>query len=83
MPIERVRVPEAAKRLGKPASTIRVWATRYNVRRWKLPDGCVWFDYADLAAIDGHIYRGEPVPKTPEERDRLRANRRATAALAA
>jgi len=69
----------AAEALGRAPGTIYSWATRYRVRKWR-QDGRTLFDYRDLATIDGCIYRGVPVPPTPEERDRLRAQRRRTLA---
>ncbi|MGC5012538.1 hypothetical protein ACLQ2R_17380 [Streptosporangium sp. DT93] len=65
----------ASERLGVREATIRVWGTRYKVRKAKVL-GVIYWDYVDLAAIDGYIHRGEPVPATPEERDRLREQRR-------
>lgn len=72
---DRIPLSEAAELLGKSESTLRVWGTRYKVRRVKLL-GRVHWDYRDLATIDGCITRGEPVPATPEERDQLRADLR-------
>jgi hypothetical protein len=37
----------------------------------------VFYDYADLATIDGCMRRGEPIAATPDERDQLRASLRA------
>jgi hypothetical protein len=70
-----IRTPEAAQRLQKPETTVRVWGTRYGARKILL-NGRSFFDYADLATIDGCIARGERVPKTPEARDELRENLR-------
>lgn len=63
--------------LGKQPVTIRQWARRYRARQLGTVDRAVYYDYADLAAIDGYLHRGEPVPATPEARDRLRADLRA------
>ncbi|MET8866517.1 hypothetical protein ABZW11_26565 [Nonomuraea sp. NPDC004580] len=68
---DRIPLPEAAELLRRSESTLRVWGTRYKARRVKVL-GRVHWDYADLATIDGCIRRGEPVPATPEERDRVR-----------
>jgi hypothetical protein len=32
-------------------------------------NGVVYWDYNDLSTIEAFLYRGEPVPKTPELRD--------------
>lgn len=74
-----VRAPVAAARLGRAPGTIYSWDTRYNARKWKRGKVTL-YDYADLAAIDGHIVRGEPVPPTPEARALARAQRLAAAA---
>ncbi|WP_440100047.1 hypothetical protein [Streptosporangium sp. H16] len=64
----------AAARLGRSAVTIRQWARRYDVRRFDARAGAaVVYDFADLATIEGCIWRGDPVPATPEGRDELRA----------
>lgn len=68
---DRIPLHEAAQLLHRSASTLRVWGTRYNARRVRVL-GRVHWDYRDLATIDGCIRRGDPVPATPEERDRLR-----------
>jgi hypothetical protein len=67
----------AAALLGRQPVTIRQWARRYQARQLGTVDRAVYYDYADLAAIDGCMHRGEEVPATPEERDRLRERRRA------
>ncbi|WP_440063820.1 hypothetical protein [Streptosporangium sp. OZ121] len=65
----------AAARLGRSAVTIRQWARRYDVRRFDARAGAaVVYDFADLATIEGCIWRGDPVPATPEGRDELRAS---------
>ena len=74
-----VTYQRAAELLGRPQSTIRTWATRYNARRLQIGRR-VYLDYRDLATIEACLYRGDPVPPTPEERDALRAARRRTAA---
>ncbi|MBP2704415.1 hypothetical protein JOL79_11380 [Microbispora sp. RL4-1S] len=72
----------AAARLDRTASTLRDWVTRYNARRLGTVGRLTYVDFRDVATIDGCIYRGEPVPPTPEERDQLRAQRRAAARAA-
>lgn len=57
--------------------TIRQWARRYQARQLGIIDRAVFYDYADLATIDGCMARGDEVPATPEDRDRLRENLRA------
>ncbi|MFI6889173.1 hypothetical protein [Streptosporangium canum] len=70
----------AARRLGRSAVTIRQWARRYDVRRFDARMGsAVVYDFADLATIEGCIWRGDPVPSTPELRDALRASLAAAA----
>lgn len=79
---EPVTAVEAAKRLHKRPVTIRQWARRYAARQYDprhygMPDErAKYYDYADLATIDGCMSRGEPVPATPELRDQLRENLR-------
>lgn len=75
-----VTYQRAAELLGRPQSTIRTWAERYHVRRLCVIGRRVYLDYRDLATIEACLYRGDPVPPTPEERDALRAARRRTAA---
>lgn len=74
---EPVTAQTAAARLRKQPGTIRQWAHRYAARQLGTVDRAVYYDYGDLAAIDGFIHRGEPVPATPElraaHRDQLRA----------
>ncbi|MFI7449559.1 hypothetical protein ACIBQX_18830 [Nonomuraea sp. NPDC049714] len=36
----------------------------------------MFYDYNDLATIDGCMRRGEPIPLTADERDQLRASLR-------
>jgi len=74
-----VRAPTAAHRLQRAPGTIYSWDTRYHVRKWK-QGGVTLYDFRDLATIDGCMHRGEPVPSTPEKRDRLREQRRAAIA---
>lgn len=76
---EPVSLFAAAERLGKPRNTVGVWAHRYHARKLGKVDREVFYDYADLATIDACIHRGEPVPKTPEARDQLRASYRTAA----
>ncbi|GAA5046417.1 hypothetical protein GCM10023259_020290 [Thermocatellispora tengchongensis] len=63
----------AAVRLGREAVTIRQWARRYGVRVLGKSGREVVYDFADLATIEGCIWRGDPVPESPEGRDALRA----------
>ena len=79
-PRDPVTIAQAAQRLDRPEATLRVWASRHHARKIPFKPGkTAWYDYNDLAAIDGYLYRGERVPPTPEERDGLRAQRRAAA----
>lgn len=71
---------KAAALLARSPSTLRDWATRYAARRIGTVGRTTYLDYRDLAAIDGHIVRGEPVPPTPEARALARAQRLAAAA---
>ncbi|MFI7643725.1 hypothetical protein [Nonomuraea sp. NPDC049400] len=63
-----VAIAVAAERLQVPEGRIRVWGTRYRARKAKV-NGVVYWDYNDLSTIEAFVYRGEPVPKTPELRD--------------
>jgi hypothetical protein len=63
----------AAVRLGREAVTIRQWARRYGVRVLGRAGREVVYDFADLATIEGCIWRGDEVPDSPEGRDALRA----------
>lgn len=74
---EPVTAQAAAARLGKRPGTIRQWARRYNALQLGTVDRAVFYEYADLATIDGFIHRGEPVPATPELRAEYRAQLRA------
>jgi hypothetical protein len=79
---ELVTAIEAAHMLGRRPVTIRQWARRYQARQYDpsehgMPDErAKYYDYADLATIDGCMRRGEAIPATPEERDQLRAELR-------
>ncbi|MGP3914324.1 hypothetical protein [Nonomuraea sp. 10N515B] len=73
---EPVTAAEAAARLYKEPATIRKWAQRYAARELGRQERRTYYDWHDLATIDGCITRGEPVPPTPEERDQLRAELR-------
>jgi hypothetical protein len=75
--LEPMTAKAAAAQLGKSPITIRQWARRYAARQLGVVDRVVFYDYRDLATIDGCIERGEDVPATPELRDQLRAERRA------
>lgn len=80
--LELVTAAHAAKQLGKKPVTIRQWARRYNARQYDpaeygMPDQrAKYYDYNDLATIDGCMRRGEPIPATPEARDELREDLR-------
>ncbi|WP_068922181.1 helix-turn-helix domain-containing protein [Planobispora rosea] len=76
---ERITIADAAKRLGKPEPTVRVWASRYRARRLLKYGKTAWYDWLDLATIHRQIHLGLPVPATPEERDELRASLRSAA----
>ncbi|WP_253747175.1 hypothetical protein [Nonomuraea thailandensis] len=69
----------AAVRLGREAVTIRQWARRYGVRVLGRVGREVVYDFADLATIEGCIWRGDEVPETPEGRDALRVRLAAAA----
>lgn len=67
----------AAHLLGRQPVTIRQWARRYHARQLGTVDRAVYYDYNDLAAIDGYLHRAERVPATPDLRDTAREQRRA------
>jgi len=78
---EPVTIAQAAERLGRLERTVRTWASRYHARKAPFKAGkTAWYDWHDLKTIARQIRVGEAVPATPEERDELRARRRATAA---
>ncbi|MER7363305.1 hypothetical protein [Nonomuraea wenchangensis] len=64
---------QAADRLDREPGTIRQWARRYQARVLGRAGREVVYDYDDVATIEGCIWRGDPVPPTPEDRDELRA----------
>jgi hypothetical protein len=64
---------QAADRLEREPGTIRQWARRYQARVLGRAGREVVYDYDDVATIEGCIWRGDPVPLTPEGRDELRA----------
>ncbi|SDL74017.1 hypothetical protein SAMN05421874_12853 [Nonomuraea maritima] len=64
---------QAADHLDRAASTIRQWAFRYAARTLGRAGRQVVYDLDDLATIEGCIWRGDPVPPKPEDRDELRA----------
>ena len=66
--IEAVTAYEAAGRLDRAASTIHLWAFRYNALRLGKQGRMVYYDLADLKVIEREIRHGHPVPATPEER---------------
>lgn len=79
---ELVTAEGAAKELRKKPATIRKWAERYAARQYDprelgIPERAKYYDFADLATIDGCMNRGQKVPPTPELRDQLRADLRA------
>ncbi|MFI6485187.1 hypothetical protein ACIBH1_45265 [Nonomuraea sp. NPDC050663] len=68
-----VTAAQAAERLERTPATIRQWAIRYGARQLGRAGRETVYDYADLASIEACIWRGEPVPPTPADRDDLRA----------
>jgi hypothetical protein len=74
---EPITAAEAASRLGKDPATIRSWGSRYQARKLGRIERRTYFDWNDLATIDGCMARGEEVPTTAEGRDQLRADLRA------
>lgn len=71
--IQPISVADAAARLRVRPGTIRVWGTRYGVRKVGVIAGRVYFDMLDLSVIRWLIVNEKPVPPTPEERDKVRA----------
>ncbi|MEO3860898.1 hypothetical protein [Acrocarpospora sp. B8E8] len=71
--VRPINVFDAAQRLHVTPSTIRVWGTRYKARKVGIVDRKLYFDMLDLAVIRWLIVNEIPVPPTPEERDRIRA----------
>lgn len=69
---EPITAKNAGARLRRDAATIRKWGTRYQARKLGRDGREVYYDYADLATIDGCMSRGEDIPATAEARDRLR-----------
>ncbi|WP_113705472.1 hypothetical protein [Nonomuraea lactucae] len=67
---------QAAARLDREPGTIRQWARRYQARVLGWAGREVVYDYDDVATIEGCIWRGDPVPLTPEARDERRAELR-------
>lgn len=57
-----VTVDEAAARLGVAKGTIYSWVTRYGAKRIGTVGRRTYYDFDDLAAIDGAIAAGRPVP---------------------
>ncbi|WP_188197262.1 hypothetical protein [Nonomuraea sp. SYSU D8015] len=76
-PPSPVTAREAARRLEREPCTIRKWASRYKARILGRAGRETVYDYADLALIEWCIWAGRPVPTTAEDRDELRAARRA------
>lgn len=76
---EPVTAQQAASRLHRQPVTIRQWGRRYQARQLGTVDRCSYYDFADLATIDACLHRGQRVPATPEERDRLRDSYRSAA----
>lgn len=72
MPAEPLTANQIAERLRVPVGRIYVWAHRYHARKARR-GRTVYYDWHDLKTIERCIRRGEPVPETPEQRDRLRA----------
>jgi len=52
--------------LGVSKGTIYSWVTRYGARRLGRVGRRTYYDYHDLAAIDGAIAAGVPVPHLDE-----------------
>lgn len=69
---EPVTAAEAAQRLRVPVGRVYVWVNRYNARKTRLGK-TAWYDWHDLKTIARQLHVGEPVPKTPQERDEIRA----------
>lgn len=61
-----VTAVEAARRLGVAKGTIYSWVTRYGARRLGAVGRTTYYDFNDLAAIDGAIAAGVPVPDLEE-----------------
>ncbi|MEV4287373.1 hypothetical protein AB0K40_17855 [Nonomuraea bangladeshensis] len=72
MPPEPITVADAGRRLNRAPATIHKWGNRYAARQLGRAERRVYYDYNDLATIDGCIRRSENIPPTPEERDQLR-----------
>lgn len=77
MPPEPITAANAAHRLDRQPATIRKWRERYDARVLGREERRTYFDWNDLATIDGCITRGDDVPATPEDRDQLRDQLRA------
>jgi hypothetical protein len=75
-----VTARQAGERLGREPCTIRKWASRYKARTLGRAGRETVYDYNDLATIEWCIWADHHVPATPEDRDELRAARRAAAA---
>ncbi|MCF6467367.1 hypothetical protein FAF44_02920 [Nonomuraea sp. MG754425] len=71
---------QAAERLEREPCTIRKWAQRYQARVLGRAGRETVFDFADLATIEWCIWASREVPATAEDRDELRAARRAATA---
>lgn len=67
-PPDLVTAAQAAVWLRKKPATIRKWVQRYKALQHGRHERAVYYDYADLAAIEACIHLGKPVPPTPEER---------------
>ena len=74
---EPVTIAQAAERLGKPEPTVRVWASRHHALKLRKLGKTAWYDWHDLKTIVRQLNLGLPVPRTPEERDRIREQVRA------
>lgn len=61
-----VTVEEAARRLDVAKGTIYSWVTRYEATRVGTVGRRTYYDFNDLAAIDGAIAAGVPVPDLTE-----------------
>lgn len=67
-----ITAADAAARLHRQPATIRKWAERYDARQLGRDQRRTYYDWNDLATIDGCMRRGEDIPPTADERDQLR-----------
>lgn len=62
----------AAKKLGIARNTVCTWGARYNARKVGAVGSTVYYDFADLMTINDLLKAHTKVPRSPEERDRIR-----------